>query len=154
MESQEDGLLEAFTKNQDSLLFFIFFFTGFAFLVIARIAATKIAGADWGIDAEWVAFWLILLMTGYAYLIGGTRRFRITAEAAADNSYFLGFMFTISSLSVSLYRYADGTGGEIARTDQVIADLSIGLVTTLWGLLLRTWFSQLSWNPDGVQEKI
>ncbi len=143
MESREDGLLEAFTRNQDSFLFFIIFFTGFTSLVISRI--------NFAVGAFECGAGLVLLMTGYAFLIGGTRRFRITVEAAADNSYFLGFMFTISSLAVSLYRYSDG--GSVG-TESVISDLSIGLATTLWGLLLRIWFSQLSWNPDGVQEKI
>lgn len=143
MQSQEDGVLEALTRNQDSVLFFIVFFTGFASLVISRIS--------FAVEAVQCGAGLVFLMTGYACLVGGTRRFRITAEAAADNSYFLGFMFTISSLAVSLYRYTEGDSG---GTESVISDLSIGLATTLWGLLLRIWFSQLNWNPDGVQEKI
>lgn len=144
MDDLGEQASDFFDEHQDSILFFLTYILGLSFLVIGRITFDSLS-------AFALSFILIILMSGYAFLVGGTRRFRITAESAADNAYFLGFMFTITSLAVSLYRYSESSTPE---TNIVIADLSVGLATTLWGLLLRIWFSQSGWNPDGVQEKI
>ncbi len=74
--------------------------------------------------------------------------FQLREDRAADNLYYLGFLFTLISLGVGLYRYDSALGG----VDNIIRDLGVGLATTIFGLFLRIVFLQLRVDVDNASE--
>ena len=93
----------------------------------------------------------------YFWLIIKTRRFRLREDKAADNLYFLGFLFTVSALIISLLKFSQNTGTETQIANNplvVVEDLGIGLITTLFGLLLRVFVSQLRRDPEEIEEDV
>ena len=47
----------------------------------------------------------VLVMIGYAVLLGA-RLFRLRDDQSGDNLYYMGFLFTLTSLAVSLYQFS------------------------------------------------
>ena len=80
----------------------------------------------------------LLLLGLYGYLV-----YRLPemyrAGGDADNAYYLGFLFTIVSLSVTLYRL--GLNKESGISVDLVQNFGIALSTTILGLLLRTFLS-------------
>ena len=101
--------------------------------------------------------WLLAVMGTYYYLIINTRRFRLREDKSADNLYFLGFLFTVSALIISLLKFSQNTGTEAQVANNplvVVEDLGIGLTTTLFGLLLRVFISQQRRDPEEIEEEV
>ena len=77
----------------------------------------------------------------------------IPDEMAADNLYYMGFIFTICTLGVSLYRFS--TQNDIL-VGTIVGDLGVGLSTTVWGLFLRVLF--LKWkdleSPEQIEDRV
>jgi hypothetical protein len=89
----------------------------------------------------------VAIMFLYARIMDGGS-FQLREDRAADNLYYLGFLFTLVSLGVGLYRYDSELGG----VDNIIKDLGVGLTTTIFGLFLRIWFLQLRVDVDNASE--
>ncbi|HRC59614.1 MAG TPA: hypothetical protein PLD53_01525 [Candidatus Propionivibrio aalborgensis] len=118
----------------DKWLFFIFFTVG-AMAIVALKAAEY---AQWQVTAAPVG--LMLFYAFYAYFSPG---FRLREDRIADNLYYLGFLYTLSSLAYSLYLFSQ----DQANTTTIISNFGIALVTTIVGLALRVLFSQLREDP-------
>ena len=118
----------------DRILFFGAFLFGAAGIVLvkssdgAQVVATAIP---------------ISLMLAYAAYASWARRAgsrdRLRQDVAGDNLYYLGFLFTLVSLSYALYDYSDANYG--ARG--IINNFGIALWTTLAGLAMRVYFAQM-----------
>jgi phage shock protein A len=92
----------------------------------------------------------ILLMGLYVHLVWKTERFRIREDRAADNIYYLGFLYTVTTLMVSLVRYQISDNPDV---NSIIGDLGLGLITTVVGLLGRIFFGQLRIDPEEIEER-
>lgn len=84
----------------------------------------------------------ILVMFMYAYL-GASKKYLLNPEVLGDNLYYLGFLFTLVSLSYTLYKYSS-VANEI---DIIIQNFGLGLATTLIGLVGRVYFNQSANDP-------
>ena len=93
------------------------------------------------------ALWSAAVLVGYVLLIWGFGTLRIEPETTGDNCYYLGFVFTLTSLAVTLYQMSDGTPGPDALRD-VISGFGIALSSTIVGIVLRVWLMRL--RPDLV----
>ena len=91
----------------------------------------------------------ILLIVVYMWFVN-TNRHRLREDRAADNVYYLGFLFTMTTLAVSLVRYQQSQDPNI---EQIIGDLGVGLITTIFGLLGRIFLGQLRQDPEEVEER-
>lgn len=118
----------------DKWLFFVFFVLGATAIVALKIAEF----AQWQVTTAPVA--LMFLYALYTYFSPG---FRLREDRIADNLYYLGFLYTLTSLAYSLYLFSQDQGG----TTAIIANFGIALVTTIVGLALRVLFSQLREDP-------
>lgn len=118
----------------DKWLFFIFFVLGAAAIVALKIAEF----AQWQVTTAPVA--LMFLYALYTYFSPG---FRLREDRIADNLYYLGFLYTLTSLAYSLYLFSQ----DQASTTAIISNFGIALVTTIVGLALRVLFSQLREDP-------
>ncbi len=132
----------------DHVIFLISFIFGVVPLAVCRLL--------FDIPAEYISCWLIFILLSYAFIIYITNRFRLREDRAADNLYFLGFLFTVAALLVSLYKFSQVTDESTLSNNPltVVGDLGIGLITTLIGLFLRVLFTQMRTDPDEIEERI
>ena len=92
----------------------------------------------------------ILLIVIYAFVSRTFHTFRLSAERVGDNCYYLGFLFTLVSLSNALYAF----GYDEDVINDVISNFGIALGSTITGMLLRVMFNQMKIEPEQISEKI
>jgi hypothetical protein len=84
-------------------------------------------------------------MVGYAVLLGA-RLFRLRDDQAGDNLYYMGFLFTLTSLAVSLYQFSAAGSAE-----QIVQNFGIAIASTIAGITLRILFNQMRRDPVEVE---
>jgi len=77
------------------------------------------------------------------------RRFRLRFDQLGDNCYYLGFLFTLTALSIALY---DFKGLEV-QISTIVSNFGVALASTILGVLLRVLFSQMREDPIEVEEQ-
>ena len=87
----------------------------------------------------------VLIMIGYALLLG-TRLFRLRDDQSGDNLYYMGFLFTLTSLAVSLYQFSAAGSAE-----QIVQNFGIAIASTIAGIALRIFFNQMRRDPVEVE---
>lgn len=87
-----------------------------------------------------------LLMMGYAILVAFSKRLRLREDQSADNFYYMGFIFTLISLAISLYQY--GAAGSL---DSIVRNFGVAIATTITGITLRIIFNQMRRDPVEVE---
>ena len=79
-----------------------------------------------------------------SYLVFGLRQsLLLRASTLGDNLYYLGFLYTLVSLSYTLYKYSDQ-----ADVTFIVQNFGIALATTIVGLLGRVALSQERDEPE------
>src|SRR4051794_4369364 len=78
-------------------IFFTFVIVGAVYIVSAKMLGTNQA---------LVTCVPVFLMLGYAILIGLGRLLRLRDDQSGDNCYYMGFLFTLASLGVSLFQFS------------------------------------------------
>ncbi len=89
------------------------------------------------------AAWASVVLISYAVVARALRGREIEPETTGDNCYYLGFLFTLTSLSLTLVQL--GLVSESATTDileNIISGFGIALVSTIIGIMLRVYFFQ------------
>ena len=91
------------------------------------------------------AGYAILILVSYAVFTWAGGRVRIEPETIGDNCYYLGFLFTLASLSYTLYQLADPslTGGRPIDIPEVISGFGVALSSTIFGVFLRVIMMQV-----------
>lgn len=119
------------------LLFFAVVMIGSGFIVFAKIR---------GFSASTVTAVPVLVMIGYSILLGFARIFRLRDDQSGDNLYYMGFLFTLTSLAVSLYQFsADGSA------EQIVQNFGVAIASTIAGISLRILFNQMRRDPVEVE---
>ncbi|HSY55202.1 MAG TPA: hypothetical protein VK834_02025, partial [Bradyrhizobium sp.] len=83
----------------------------------------------------------VLIMIGYALLLSAPR-FRLRDDQSGDNLYYMGFLFTLTSLAVSLYQFSAAGSAE-----QIVQNFGIAIASTIAGITLRIMFNQMRRDP-------
>jgi hypothetical protein len=83
----------------------------------------------------------VLIMIGYALLLAA-RPFRLRDDQSGDNLYYMGFLFTLTSLAVSLYQFSAAGSAE-----QIVQNFGIAIASTIAGITLRIMFNQMRRDP-------
>jgi hypothetical protein len=91
-------------------------------------------------------FFSITLIVTYCYVSHTFQRFTLPPERIGDNAYYLGFLFTLISLSNALYHYADSE-----NASKLIADFGVALGSTISGVVARTVFHQLRLDVEQIE---
>jgi hypothetical protein len=118
------------------LLFFAVVVTGSGYIIVSKLN-------DFGALA--VTSVPVLIMIGYAVLLGA-RLFRLRDDQAGDNLYYMGFLFTLTSLAVSLYQFSAAGSAE-----QIVQNFGIAIASTIAGITLRILFNQMRRDPVEVE---
>lgn len=111
-----------------------------------------------------LVFWLLgvlfpaMLMIAYVVANWRFQFFDSTRSQVADNCYFLGFLYFLVSLSITLTKVVRLDGIQQVDVPQIIEGFGIALVTTILGLLLRIILLQnatnLSASRDASEETL
>ncbi|WP_051299944.1 hypothetical protein [Methylobacter luteus] len=93
----------------------------------------------------YVTAFLVVLMLAYAAILAKVRERRLSEDQSGDNLYYLGFLYTLVSLSYALYNFTSASeeSSATASIDPIINSFGIALATTILGLMLRILFNQM-----------
>jgi hypothetical protein len=89
------------------------------------------------IHQAWVTATAIVLIVAYAAVVHSVPRLRLREDQLGDNCYYLGFLFTLLSLSWALWEFAHN-GSEA----DIVANFGLALGSTIAGVLLRVSINQ------------
>jgi hypothetical protein len=102
-----------------------------------------------GFDADFVAIGAVVLMIAYGFIAFQFRRVQLRPDRLGDNFYYLGFIFTLASLSAALLQLRTG-----ARMDDLLGSFGIALFTTIVGVAGRVLFVQMRGDIDEVEDDV
>src|SRR5688572_15578865 len=99
---------------------------------------------------------IVSTMFLYAGAVAKVPRLRVRLDQAGDNAYYLGLLFTLISMAVTLYEFrgtALGEAGAPARSgvEQIIANFGVALASTIAGIFLRVLLHQMRVDPADVE---
>ena len=120
------------------LVFFTVVAAGCGYIVFAKLH---------GFTATQATLVPVAVMVGYALLLGLARLFRLRDDQSGDNLYYMGFLFTLTSLGVSLYQYSSEGSAE-----QIVQNFGIAIASTIAGIALRIFFNQMRRDPVEVEQ--
>ncbi|SCB42070.1 hypothetical protein [Rhizobium multihospitium] len=91
-----------------------------------------------------------LVLMGIYFIVSlAVAGFRLHNEQAGDNLYYMGFLFTLSSLGVSLYLFAGETSIET-----IVRNFGIAVTSTIAGVTLRILFNQMRRDPIDIERSV
>src|SRR5690242_19898973 len=121
--------------------------SGFLFFLVVSMGAGYIAFAKLeGFGALEVTLVPVGVMVAYALLLGVARLFRLRDDQSGDNLYYMGFLFTLTSLAVTLYQFSG-----IGTAEQIVQNFGIAIASTIAGITLRIFFNQMRRDPVEVE---
>jgi uncharacterized protein YoxC len=123
--------------GMSAVVFMAFVALGCVYILLAKLA---------GVGQFYVTFVPVGIMLGYAALIFLARNLRLRDDQSGDNLYYMGFLFTLTSLGVSLYQFS----AEHAAED-IVQNFGIAIGSTIAGIGLRVVFNQMRRDPVEVE---
>src|SRR5262245_13732263 len=129
-----------FSDMPDKGLFGIAAIGGFA-----AICTLKLHGHN----ADLIVCLAVAAMIGYGFLAYQMPSVQMRLDRLGDNFYYLGFIYTLASLSAALLQMR-------VRMDilQLIGSFGIALVTTIVGIAGRVLFVQLRSEIDDIEDRV
>ncbi len=103
---------------------------------------------------NWIGWgpWLVaLLLSALMVLFGWViRETEVHSDSKGDSFYYLGLLFTFIALVAALVAF--DWGSDANRTIGIIRNFGIALVTTIWGLAGRVWYTMSGDAPGDLEE--
>ncbi len=121
----------------NAIVFLLFVAAGCGYIILAKL---------WGISPFLVTFVPVGTMLGYALLIYAGRALRLRDDQSGDNLYYMGFLFTLTSLGVSLYQF-----NVTHAAEEIVQNFGIAIGSTIAGIGLRVIFNQMRRDPAEVE---
>src|SRR5438552_7048101 len=128
----------ACATSASAVVFLAFVAIGCVYIVIAKLV---------GIGPFYVTFVPVGTMLAYALLIYSARGLRLRDDQSGDNLYYMGFLFTLTSLGVSLYQFTAARAAE-----EIVQNFGIAIGSTIAGIGLRVIFNQMRRDPVRSEE--
>lgn len=98
----------------------------------------------WGI--QYATIVPIALMLAYFILAFVADGLRLHDEQTGDNLYYMGFLFTLTSLGASLYQFTSQSS-----IDDIVRNFGIAITSTITGIALRIFYNQMRRDPLDVE---
>ncbi|MGO7276050.1 methyl-accepting chemotaxis protein (plasmid) [Rhizobium ruizarguesonis] len=119
------------------------------FVLLTIIGSAVIwLGKVWGFDIALITAIPVAMMFLYM-TVNMLAGLRVHSEQAGDNLYYMGFIYTLTSLGVSLYRFT----GE-ASIEDVVRNFGIAIISTVTGIALRIFFNQMRRDPADIEKAV
>src|SRR5215831_9554835 len=131
------GMAAARSAHASTAAFGIFLVAGTLYIIAAK---------SLGVSALWTTLVPLLIISMYAVLLALARYLRLRDDQAGDNLYYLGFLYTLTSLGVSLWQFSTSGGAEV-----VVTNFGVAVSTTILGVALRVIFGQMRQDPLEVE---
>jgi hypothetical protein len=129
--------LDRHAAGVSASVFISFVLAGCAYIIFAKLGA---------IGQLYVTFVPVAAMLAYALLITLARSLRLRDDQSGDNLYYMGFLFTLTSLGVSLYQFSATRAAE-----ETVQNFGIAIGSTIAGIGLRVIFNQMRRDPIEVE---
>jgi hypothetical protein len=126
-----------YSSGTSAVVFALFVLAGSTYIILSKIA---------GFAAFYVTFVPVAIMVSYALLIWLPRSLRLRDDQAGDNLYYMGFLFTLTSLGVSLYQFDASRAAE-----EIVQNFGIAIGSTITGIALRVIFNQMRVDPVEIE---
>lgn len=127
----------------DTRFFPQIFYIGLTLFGCVFIALTKSYGVSPAISMTVP----IAIMIGYFIVSWAAGKLRVHDEQTGDNLYYMGFLFTLSSLGASLYQF----GMDASSMDEIVRNFGIAITSTITGIALRIFYNQVRRDPTDVE---
>jgi hypothetical protein len=101
-----------------------------------------------GYDADLIAVLAVAVMFGYGAIAYHMPVVQMRLDRLGDNFYYLGFIYTLASLSAALLQLRSGVQIEL-----LLGSFGIALVTTIVGIAGRVLFVQLRSDLDDIEDR-
>lgn len=121
----------------------------FAFVATVGFAVIVVLKAQSWANPEQIAAFAIALMLLYGVVAFQMPLVQMRLDRLGDNFYYLGFIYTLASLTIALWQLRGGT-----RVDELLGSFGIALVTTIFGIAGRVLFAQLRSDLDDIEERV
>ncbi len=95
----------------------------------------------------------IIPMIIYGIYVYSNRK-KPNVNTIADSAYFLGFLFTITSISLALYLLTPNENDLTKQFNRIIQIFGFALITTIIGLLIKVCVVNLKPDLDDLSENI
>jgi hypothetical protein len=146
LKNRLKGFIDKSNESPDVVIFLSLFVIGFMVQIGGRLL--------FSVPAIIVSLILILLLIGYAWVVKAMAYAKLSHEKASDNFYYLGFLFTVVTLSIALYKFGTTEASDGDLLKNVISDLGVGLSTTIVGLFLRMLFVLMRHTPEEIEDRV
>lgn len=123
----------------DKVAYFAAVFGGIGLIIFLRMT---------GVPIYYVVSVPIACIVVYALAALYARGIKLREDRVADNCYYLGFIYTLTSLAYALWSFH--SGGQI--TEKLIQDFGVALVSTIVGVIARLLLNQLRIDPVEVEQ--
>lgn len=141
MKRKSDFEVSAIQKNDWAPGLFLIFFIAGAIL----IASSKALGASALISIMIP----VIIMVCYGYMSFRIARMQLRLDQLGDNIYYLGFLLTLVSLSVTLYQYSSDSD-----EDFIVSNFGIALAATIFGIAGRAFLSQMRKDTTATEKEM
>jgi archaellum component FlaC len=122
----------------------------FAGAFLLGLAAYLVLHAVAHVRQGFVSATLIAIMVAYSLMAARLPLVRVRLDQAGDNAYYLGLLFTLTSMAFALYEFGAATAstrpGDPSGPRQIIENFGIALASTIAGIFLRVFLGQ--WRAD------
>ena len=148
------------SDKNDKLALLLAFFIGMLLIIIFRglglgsdlETKTHLGFKDW--LAVFSAIGIIILYTLYIQFT--KNRSGLSVDRASDNAYYLGLLFTLITLSISLIKLTrtynlDDFGGIAKNVLVLLPDFGLALFSTIAGIMARIYLQQLRSDPLDIE---
>lgn len=144
--------------ENDKLAFGLAFFGGIFAIISIRLFSDMVSGNK-GISLldVFAIVVAVAVIAGYvSFILASKNRSGVSVDRASDNVYYLGLLFTLSSLAYSLIKLSFfGMSGEgVASAKQVLTllpDFGLALFSTIAGIFGRIFLQQMRNDPMDVE---
>lgn len=121
------------------------------FLIAALAGASAILAMKAVLGLNQILVTAVPCVIMLLYVLAGLtfRGTRLRMDQTADNCYYLGFIFTLISLAVSLYQVTDPE----QDVRSIITNFGIAIFSTILGLVLRVFLAQMRQDPYEIEQQ-
>lgn len=134
---RDDRNESVLTGVGDAVIFLLFVAAGAAYIVWAKLA---------NLPAAAVTTVPVVVMLFYAAAVIFVRALRLKDDLSGDNLYYMGFLFTLTSLAVSLWQF-DAEGA----AEDIVKNFGVAIASTIAGIALRIFLNQMRRDPVGME---
>jgi len=131
--------------KRHALFFFLIYIAGAIILTLEKwFVSNVLPGTSFAyLGNAAIIFSAIALMSIYVFFVTIVPATKLRTDVAADNVYYLGFLYTLTSLAVAL---------SFDDPDTILANFGVAIVSTLIGIAARVGLNQLRIDPTDIEE--